>query len=667
MAKRVPPIWMVIAALGAFSVLTVAVLSCFGLIGIEHQLDARKDVVALEKILINHNNADNFMDDVRADVLRAVQSSTGINREGTDTIRADVRHHTEVVNTAIGENLAAAPTADLRVKYSEITGLAQAFIPAGRQAVELALTDPVAGASNYEQFRRTFSTMEESMDNLRDVLQTKLHDVRANAAVVAAKVEQMIVVYSVVGGLLLIVMTAAAIRIASGIARALANSREEAQRLALHDTLTGLPNRAYLSDHLSSSLKQIQEAGESLSVLCIDLDRFKEVNDTLGHPIGDALLREVADRLRGCLRACDVVSRLGGDEFAIVQAPITRIEDSGTLAQNVIDALAKPFVVEGHQVSIGTSVGIALAPVDTNDAGELLKMADIALYRAKTDGRGLFRVFERGMDTKLQTRRELELDLREAVVLEQFELHYQPLVDIASGHVTALEALVRWKHPKRGMVGPDEFITLAEETGLIAPLGAWVLLKACAAAATWQENVKVAVNVSAAQFKGSQLVHNVRNGLRSSGLDPERLELEITETALLIDTNATLAVLRELRSMGVRIAMDDFGTGYSSLGYLRSFPFDKIKIDRCFIQEIATSADCKAIVRAVTGLGVSLGIATTAEGVETSDQLDLIRAEGCDQVQGYFFSRPVPAEAVPALLGRRFAGSPPADLQGVAA
>ena len=667
MVKRVPSIWVVITALGAFSVLTVAVLSCFGLIGIEHQLDARKDVVALEKILINHNNADNFMDDVRADVLRAVQSSSGNNQEGADTIRGDVRHHTEVVNTAIGENLKAAPTADLRGRYSEITGLAEAFIPAGRQAVELALTDPVAGARNYEQFRQTFTAMEAAMDNLRDDLQTRLYDVRKNAAVVAARVEQMIVVYSAIGGLLLIVMTAVAVRIANGTAKALAKSREEAQRLALHDTLTALPNRAYLSDHMNSALNKLRGTGDLLAVLCIDLDRFKEVNDTLGHPVGDALLREVADRLRGCLRGCDVVARLGGDEFAIVQAPIARIEDAGALAQGVIDALAKPFVVQGHQVTIGTSVGIALAPVDTGDAGELLKMADIALYRAKTDGRGLFRVFERGMDTRLQARRELELDLREAVLLEQFELHYQPLVDITTGHVTALEALVRWNHPKRGMVGPDAFIALAEETGLIVPMGAWVLREACAAAATWPENVKVAVNVSAAQFKSSQLVDSVLKGLKSSGLSPERLELEITETAILTDTNGTLAVLHQLRSMGVRIAMDDFGTGYSSLGYLRSFPFDKIKIDRCFIQDITTSADCKAIVKAVTGLGVSLGIATTAEGVETRDQLDLIRAEGCDQVQGYFFSRPVPAEAVSALLGRRIAGSPLADLQGVAA
>ena len=667
MVKNAPPIWVVITALGAFSVLTVAVLSWFGFMGIEHQLDARKDVVALERILINHNNADNFMDDVRADVLRAVQSSSGNNQEGADAIRTDVRHHTEVVNTAIGENLKAAPTADLRGRYSEITGLAEAFIPAGRQAVELALTDPVAGARNYEQFRQTFSAMEESMDSLRDDLQKRLSDLRKNAAVVAARVEQLIVIYSGVGGLLLIVTTAIAVRIANGTARALASSREEAHRLALHDTLTELPNRAYLSDHMNSSLKKLQGTDDLLAVLCIDLDRFKQVNDTLGHPIGDALLREVADRLRGCLRDCDVVARLGGDEFAIVQAPIQRVEDSGSLAQNVIEALAKPFVIQGHQVTIGTSVGIALAPGDTDNAGELLKMADIALYRAKTDGRGLFRVFERGMDTRLQARRELELDLREAVLLEQFELHYQPLVDITTGHVTALEALVRWKHPKRGMVGPDEFIALAEETGLIAPIGAWVLQKACAAAAPWPGNVRVAVNVSAAQFRTSQLVGSVMNALNSSGLNPNRLELEITETALLTDTNGTVSILHQLRAIGVRIAMDDFGTGYSSLGYLRSFPFDKIKIDRCFIQDITTSADCKAIVKAVTGLGASLGIATTAEGVETIDQFDLIKAEGCDQVQGYFFSRPVPAEAVSALLGRRIAGSPLADLQGAAA
>ncbi len=657
MKKSIVSIRIVIIALGGLSILTVGVLAHFGLNGIERQLDARKSVVLLERILINHNNADNFMDDVRADVLRAVQSAAGTNREGADTIRAEVRHHTEVVSTAIAQNLAAAPTSELRDSYSKIAGLAEAFTPSGQRAVELALVDPTAGAANYEHFRETFSALERSMDNLRDVLQVKLQEVRKGASVTAALVERLIVVYSVIGGLLLALITAVAVRIAHRITMELANSKEEAHRIALHDSLTGLPNRSFLATRLPEALADICDQGAMAAVLCLDLDRFKQVNDTLGHPIGDALLRAVAGRLRTCLRDSDFVVRLGGDEFAIVQSPIARAEDAGTLAQRIVDKLSTPYDLQGHQVTIGISVGIALAPNDTADAGELLKMADIALYRAKSDGRGLFRVFERGMDTKLQLRRTLELDLLKATDLQQFELYYQPLVDVSSGEISGLEALIRWRHPERGMVGPDEFIPLSEETGLILRIGAWVVRQACADAATWPTPVKVAVNVSAAQFKGSELIVAVHDALETSGIHPSRLELEITETAFLNDASATVTILHELRAKGVRIAMDDFGTGYSSLGYLRSFPFDRIKIDRCFVREIETSADCKAIVRAVTGLSLNLGISTTAEGVETEAQLKHIRAEGCDQAQGFFFSRPVPAQEVAALL-RRSAGEP---------
>ena len=654
MSMKNPAISMrlVIVALGAFGVLTVSVLAFCGLLGIEHQLDARRDVVALEKILLNHNNADNFMDDVRADVLRAVQNAAGVNREGASTIRTDVQHHTEVVNSAIAENLAAAPSSFLRDEYIRITGLAAAFTPAGQRAVELALTDPVAGATNYEQFRLSFSALEESMDQLRDVLKEQLQQVRKNAAIAAARLEKTIAIYTALGGLLIALLTYVSSKIASKITSELASSKEEAQRMALHDPLTGLPNRTYLGESLSEALAQCGNKEGMIAVHCLDLDRFKQVNDTLGHPIGDSLLRAVAERLRRCIRSSDIVVRLGGDEFAIVQSPLARVEDAGILAQNIINAISMPYDLQSHHVTIGISVGVALAPIDTDNAGELIKMADIALYRAKTEGRGLFRVFERGMDTKLQARRSLELDLREAVEQSQFELYFQPIADIALGRVTALEALIRWKHPRRGIVCPDEFIPLAEETGLIAPLGAWVLKQACMDAAKWPDDLKVAVNVSAMQFKLGDLVADVVDALQASDLAPERLELEITETALLTDAAKNIITLHTLRSKGVRIAMDDFGTGYSSLGYLRSFPFDKIKIDRCFIQDVTTSADCKAIVRAVTGLGLSLGVTTTAEGVETLEQLKMISDEGCDQVQGYLFSRPVPAQDVLELLGR---------------
>ena len=656
---RQPPLSIrtVLVTLGALSILIAAGLAGCGLLGIQHQLDARKRVVVLEQALWNHASADTFMDDVRTDVLRALQNATGTNKEGGDAIRSELEHHLDVVRTSITGNLALPLSPELHDNYAAIAGLLTTFVPAGRDAVELALADPVAGSANFERFRQSFTALEQLMDSVRDLLQAEVTHVRDGAALTAERVERMIVASSLTGIMLLVLITAVAVRIAQGITADLASSREEAHHLALHDALTGLPNRAFLAQRLEQALAHAQRHNTKLAMLCLDLDRFKQVNDTLGHPLGDALLRAVAGRLRGCLRGCDTVARLGGDEFAIIQAPLDRAEEAGTLAQRIVEALSKPYDLNGHQVVVGASVGIALAPADTTDAGHLLKIADMALYRAKVDGRGVFRMFEPGMDTKLQARRMLELDLRRAVEVQEFELHYQPLVDLASGQVNALEALVRWRHPERGLVRPDEFIPLAEETGLIGPIGAWVLHRACADAAEWPVDVRVAVNVSAAQFKGSGLVAAVLDALATSTLPPERLELEITETALLADADATLAVLRELRAKGVRIVMDDFGTGYSSLGYLRSFPFDKIKIDRCFIRDIEVNADCKAIVRAVTGLGSNLGIATTAEGVETAAQLDQLRVEGCDQVQGYLFSRPVPARDVAALLGQTLAAA----------
>jgi diguanylate cyclase (GGDEF)-like protein/PAS domain S-box-containing protein len=420
--------------------------------------------------------------------------------------------------------------------------------------------------------------------------------------------------------------------------------------MARHDALTDLPNRLLLGDQIEQALDGLRD-GEKLAVLCLDLDHFKAVNDTLGHPIGDALLKAVGERLRQSVGEQDTVARLGGDEFAIVQAEATQQpDDSASLAGRLVEVLSAPYEVDGHQVVVGVSVGIAIAPADGNDRDQLLKNADMALYRAKVEGRSTYRFFEAEMDARAQARRVLELDLRAAIKNGEFELHYQPIVDVSTGQVIAFEALLRWNHPNRGMVAPLDFIPVAEETGLIGPIGEWVLRQACREALRWPDHIGVAVNLSPVQFKNRQLVQTVISALTASGLAPARLELEITESVLLQDSEGTLATLHNLRSFGVRISMDDFGTGYSSLSYLRSFPFDKIKIDRSFIQDLATRRDCMAIVRAVTGLGTSLGIATTAEGVETQSQLDSLRAEGCTEVQGYFFSAPKPAGEIQRLL-----------------
>jgi diguanylate cyclase (GGDEF)-like protein len=427
-------------------------------------------------------------------------------------------------------------------------------------------------------------------------------------------------------------------------------AQEQISHMARHDALTNLPNRTLFREQLEKALR-LAKRSDQLAVLCLDLDHFKDINDSLGHPVGDALLKEVARRLGECIAENDTVARLGGDEFAIVQF-CNDCDPSAVamLASHVVEKLSAPYEIAGHQLVIGVSIGISLAPEDGKNPDELLKKADLALYRAKEDGRGTYRFFETGMDARAQARRLLELDLRAALKRGEFEVYYQPIRDVAKDVVVSFEALVRWNHALRGMISPVNFIPLAEETGLIVPIGDWVLRQACMDAAQWSQDVGVAVNLSPVQFKNPNLVLSVKEALKTSGLPARRLELEITESVLLQNSEATLAVLHELRGFGVKISLDDFGTGYSSLSYLRSFPFDKIKIDRSFITELATREDSMAIVRAVTGLGKSLGIVTTAEGVETDAQFDLLRQEGCTQAQGYLFSRPRPAAEVENML-----------------
>jgi len=421
--------------------------------------------------------------------------------------------------------------------------------------------------------------------------------------------------------------------------------------MAHHDSLTGLPNRALFHDRLQQEIMRARR-GESFAVLCLDLDRFKSVNDTLGHPVGDRLLQAVADRMRDCGRETDIVARLGGDEFAIIQVAAPEPQGVIVLAERLLEAMAEPFDVAGHQVVIGTSIGIALVPSDGLDTDQILRSADMALYRAKADGRGMFRFFEPEMDARMQVRRTLELDLRRALLKSEFELFYQPLVSLKTNQVSGFEALLRWNHPTQGIVHPSDFIPVAEETGLIVPLGEWAIRNACLEAVEWPNDIKVAVNLSPVQFKNKGLTSTVASALAHSGLSPRRLELEITESVLLLESHTTLSILHQLRELGVKISMDDFGTGYSSLSYLRSFPFDKIKIDQSFVRDLSERADSIAIIRAVSGLGRNLGMATTAEGVETVEQLAQLRLEGCSEVQGYLFSKPTQALNVPAVVDK---------------
>ena len=417
--------------------------------------------------------------------------------------------------------------------------------------------------------------------------------------------------------------------------------RSEAKivHMAMHDALTGLPNRVLLNERLEQALARI-DPGDVAAVHLLDLDRFKNVNDTLGHPAGDKLLTVVAARLRGLVRETDTVARMGGDEFAVLQMSITQPADAGLLARRVIETLGDPYEIEGNQVVIGASVGIAIGPNDGTDPDQLLRNADLALYRAKGEGRGVYKYFEPGMDVKLKARRAMETDMRKALASGEFELHYQPVVCLADETITGLEALIRWRHPERGLISPGEFIPLAEEIGLIVGIGEWAIRQACATAACWPDHTTVAVNVSPKQFRHPGLVQVVVSALATSGLPARRLELEITESVLLEDGDRTLATLFRLRELGVRIAMDDFGTGYSSLSYLTKFPVRKIKIDRSFIDTLGHSPQTSAIVSSIVGLGQSLNVTITAEGVETENQAEILKEWGCDQVQGFFYGKP---------------------------
>ena len=421
--------------------------------------------------------------------------------------------------------------------------------------------------------------------------------------------------------------------------------------MAQHDALTDLPNRVLLRERMEHALAVTRSGGPDLAVLMLDLDRFKEVNDTLGHPTGDTLLRAVAARLLGCARETTLIARLGGDEFAVIDYVTNPVVEATALAEKIRKALCDPFDLGDHQVIAGTSIGIAIAPRDGLDCDEILKSADLALYSAKGGGRGAFRFFEPELDQLMHARRNLERELRDALANSEFELHYQPFVNTRTGEISGFEALLRWHHPQRGLVSPAEFIPLAEETGLIVPLGEWVLRTACAEAAKWPAHLRIAVNLSPAQFRSKELVPVIVGALANSGITSQRLELEVTETVIMHDSEAVFAALGQLRKLGVQIALDDFGTGYSSLSFLQKFPFDKIKIDRSFVEELSSARDgSRQIARAVVRFAVSLGKTTTAEGVETREQLDILRAEACGEIQGYYFSPPVHASRVAQMV-----------------
>jgi len=427
-------------------------------------------------------------------------------------------------------------------------------------------------------------------------------------------------------------------------------SQAKSQYLAYHDSLTGLGNRLLFKDQLEKALNDVSVTPHPVAVLFLDLDGFKAVNDTLGHSIGDLLLKSVAAKLRDILQRTDRIARLGGDEFAILQVSAPQPGSSIALAEKIIEIVGQPCCIDGHDVTVGASIGIAVAHPGDINTETFLKSADLAMYSAKSEGRGTYRMFDPEMDAIVQARRGLERDMRTALVQDGFRLFYQPLVNLQTKKVTTFEALMRWQHPARGSVPPSIFIPVAEEMGLIVQLGEWALRQACMEAMEWPDGICVSVNLSPLQFSKGNLVSTVMSALASSGLPASRLELEITESVLLEKSERNISILNQLRHLGVRISMDDFGTGYSSIGYLRSFPFDKIKIDRSFVKDVLVDEGSLAIVRAIAGLGVSFGMITTAEGVETVEQMQRLNLEGCIEVQGYLFSKPIPSNEIAGLL-----------------
>ena len=426
-------------------------------------------------------------------------------------------------------------------------------------------------------------------------------------------------------------------------------SEAEVLRMAYHDGLTGLPNRVKFSQLLKAAIIRAEAENSTIALHCLDLDHFKSVNDRLGHPGGDAVLQQIAARLASCLMGADVLARFGSDEFYILQSSL-QPEAAAGLAERITAALSEPLKTKGHLFSVTASIGVAMFPDHGNDADTLFRNSDLALYRAKTSGRALCCIFDAQLDERQRELLALKLDLQDAINRDEFELAYQPLVNMETGQVEEFEALLRWKHPERGWVSPAEFIPCAEESGLIIPIGAWVLERACCEAATWPGDLRVAINVSPIQFRDKALLATTAAALKTSGLPADRLELEITESVLLLDDDVNLSLLRELKGMGLHIALDDFGTGYSSLSYLQRFPFDKLKIDRSLVSRVAESEGGRAVIRAVIAMCRALQISITAEGVETQEQFDRLRMESCDQIQGYLISRPVPSNEVPALI-----------------